>query len=168
MHCRIALPVLCSMIFSATAFAAVFSIANGPTPLVSLTVGSSGTTIDRVSFNVSSGQLGNKQAITGSPTIAIAVSNRAAPPRSRPATLSADSSLPLKNGSHQLLFSTISWTAQDNDIPAGSFNDSANQTLLIFDNSSLITDVHQFTYKNTDVLEAGTYTGRVTYTLTMP
>jgi hypothetical protein len=148
--------------------AAVFRIGNGPTPRVSLSVGSTGATIDQVSFSVTSGQLGNNQPITGSTPIRIIVSNRAAPAGTRPATLTADSSIPLKNGNSELPFNTIRWTAQDNDIPSGAFNGSNNQTLLTFINSRLITDVHQFEYANSVVLEAGVYTGRVTYTLTMP
>ena len=79
-----------------------------------------------------------------------------------------DSATPLRNGTGELRFSTISWTSRNNRIPAGSFDDSSNQTLLTFDNSTRIGDVLQFRYANSTVLEAGVYSGRVTYTLTMP
>lgn len=165
---RLALTAVCALVASATLQAAVFKIGNGPTPMVSLSVGSAGATIDQVSFNVTSGQLGNNQPIAGSTPIQIIVLNRAAPPGTRPATLTADSSVSLRNGNSELLFNTIRWTAQDNDIPSGTFNGSNNQALLTFTNSRLITDVHRFEYANSVVLEAGIYTGRVTYTLTMP
>ena len=46
--------------------------------------------------------------------------------------------------------------------------DCYNQFLLSFPNSFLVLDYHRFIYDNTSILEAGRYTGRVTYTLSMP
>jgi len=82
--------------------------------------------------------------------------------------LTVDSSIPLTNGAATLPFTEISWTSRDGDVPAGRYDGSNNQFLLSFPNSFLIRDSHRFSYENTSILEAGTYTGRVTYTLSMP
>jgi hypothetical protein len=165
---RLVLPAVCLLIVAGGLRAASFRVQNGPTPSVSLTVGSSGAAIDQVSFQVGSGQLGNGQPVTGSPAIRITVTNRAVPPFSRTATLTMDSSTPLRNGTSELRFSTISWTSRSNRIPAGKFDDSSDQTLLTTDNPRNTGDVLQFRYANSSMLEAGVYSGRVTYTLTMP
>lgn len=145
-----------------------FRIINAPPASLLLSIGSGGPRIDRVTFNVQAAELGNGVPIRGNPPIRIVVANRATPGGSRVAVLTADSSLPLQNGSHTVPLSVISWTSQDGDIPAGRYDGSSSQFLLSFDNSQLISEQHRFFYDNADVLEAGTYTGRVTYTLTMP
>jgi hypothetical protein len=145
-----------------------FRVINAPPAMLLLSIGSSGSRIDRVSFNVKAAELGNGIAIRGNPPIRIVVANRATPGGSRIAMLTADSSTPLQNGNHTVPLSVISWTSQDGDIPAGRYDDSSNQFLLSFPNSQQISDQHRFFYDNADILEAGTYTGRVTYTLTMP
>lgn len=145
-----------------------FRVINAPPAMLLLSIGSGGPRIDRVSFNVQASELGNGIPIRGNPPIHIVVANRATPGGSRVAVLTADSSIPLQNGNHTVPLSVISWTSQDDDIPAGRYDDSSNQFLLSFSNSQLISDQHRFFYDNADILEAGTYTGRVTYTLTMP
>jgi hypothetical protein len=145
-----------------------FRIVNAPPAMLLLSIGSGGSRIDRVSFNVQAADLGTGIPIRGNPPIRIVVANRATPGGSRVAVLTADSSAPLQNGNFAVPFSVIHWTSQDNDIPSGRYNDSSNQFLLSFDNSRQISDQLRFFYDNTGILEAGTYTGRITYTLTMP
>jgi len=70
-------------------------------------------------------------------------------------------------------FSQISWTVSapgsgaPNVIPAGTFN-GATQTLATIPANTYIENCHSFTYANSAVRAAGTYTGQVTYTLTSP
>ena len=147
---------------------AVFSVRNRPPAEIQLTIGSGGSHISEVKFNVKAGELGNGSPIRGNPPIRIVVANRATPNYSRTAVLTVDSSIPLTNGAATLPFTEISWTSRDGDVPAGRFDGTSNQFLLSFPNSFLIRDSHRFSYENTSILEAGTYTGRVTYTLSMP
>lgn len=152
----------------ASAQAVRFRVINAPPAMLLLSIGSSGSRIDRVSFRVQSRELGNGVAIRGNPPVQIVVANRATPADSRLAVLTADSSIPLRNGNHTVPLTVISWTARDGDIPGGRFDGSSSQYLMSFRNSQQFSDQHEFFYDNTGVLEAGTYNGRVTYTLTMP
>ena len=147
---------------------AVFSVRNRPPAEIQLTIGSGGSHISVVRFNVSAGQLGNGTPIRGNPPVRVVLANRATPNFSRTAVLTVDSSTPMTNGSAILPFTTISWTSRDGDVPAGRYDGSSNQFIVSFPNSFLIRDSHRFSYDNTSILEAGTYTGRVTYTLSMP
>jgi hypothetical protein len=52
-------------------------------------------------------------------------------------------------------------------IPAGSFN-GATQTLTTIPANTYIENCHSFSYANSEVRAAGTYNGRVTYTLSSP
>jgi hypothetical protein len=52
-------------------------------------------------------------------------------------------------------------------IPAGSFN-GATQTLTAVRANTYIENCHSFSYANSALRAAGTYNGRVTYTLTSP
>ena len=163
---------ICVLAFAAVVLPAhgvTISIGNGA-PQLRLTVGSGGGTIDVVSFNIAAASIGNGVAIVGAPTITIVARARATLANSRTATLTADSSSMLRNAASggQLSFSAISWTASDSDIPSGSFAGMAGQVLATFLNSRQVTTTHTFRYANTQILDAGTYTGRITYTLTMP
>ena len=106
--------------------------------------------------------------VGGNPPVHIIVANRATPANSRTAVLTADSSVPLLNDSHSVPLTVISWTSSDGEIPSGRYDGSGSQFLLSFTNSQQIRDKLEFFYDNTDILKAGTYEGRVTYTLTMP
>jgi hypothetical protein len=70
-------------------------------------------------------------------------------------------------------FSQISWTVSapgstnPNVIPAGTFN-GATQTLATIPANTYIENCHTFSYANSAIRAAGTYNGRVTYTLTSP
>jgi len=147
---------------------AKFKISNKPAPGVMLSIGPGGARIGEVAFRIKSRDLGNGVALRGKPDMKITVANRATPSNSRVAVLSVDSSIPLRNGSHTAPFTSISWVARDNNIPSGRYDGSSNQFLFSFANSQQVDDKHRFFYDNTGILEVGTYTGRVTYTLTMP
>jgi hypothetical protein len=148
--------------------AAKFKINNRPPPGVMLSIGPSSAKIGKVAFKIKARDLGNGVALRGKPDMKITVANRAVPGNSRVAVLTVDSSIPLRNGSHTTPFTSISWVARDENIPSGRYDGSANQFLFSFANSQEIKDKHRFFYDNVGILEVGTYTGRVTYTLTMP
>ncbi|MGI9333566.1 MAG: hypothetical protein ACR2RL_10465 [Gammaproteobacteria bacterium] len=138
-----------------------------PPPAVLIAVGSFGPTVDQVTFNVPVGSIGNGVPVVGTPSIQVLAAARAAPANSRVVGLVADSRVPLSNGTNTIPFSAIDWTASDSDIPSGTFNGNI-QLLALFFNSRIVRSTHTFRYSNTQVLDAGTYTGRVTYTLIMP
>ena len=84
-------------------------------------------------------------------------------------TISVDSSIPLSSGSHTIPFTDISWTAQDGDIPSGSFTGDPAQVILGPTRTLWqVRDWHTFYYNNVRVVPSGTYTGRVTYTAAIP
>lgn len=80
-------------------------------------------------------------------------------------------------------FNTISWTSYEPigggaftaGIPSGSFNGAANQVLFSHTippvagiDSMLAANVLIFSYSNATIYPSGIYTGRVTYTITVP
>jgi hypothetical protein len=78
----------------------------------------------------------------------------------------------LSNGIDTLPFSEISWTstALGNaaaDIPAGTFN-GATLFLRNITSNTYVENCHTFSYANSAVRAAGTYTGRATYTMSSP
>ena len=86
--------------------------------------------------------------------------------------LSVTSPATLTSGTTTIPFSQISWTSTANgnttpDIPAGSFN-GGTLTLRNIAAGNWVENCHTFAYANTTVVAAGTYTGRVTYTLSLP
>ena len=150
--------------------AVTFIVRGSPTPVVVIIVDDAVGSIagvDRVRFSVPPGNVGDGTPVIGSPRIRLILMARARPANSRLATVTADSSTPLSNGTSTIPFSEISWTASDADVPSGVFNDGI-QTLTTFLNSRLIFSFHTFQYANSSVLQPGTYRGRVTYTITMP
>ena len=169
-HFRLACTLFMAAIscFTMPAQAAKFKINKPPTPGVMLSIGPGGAKIGEVSFKIKARDLGSGAPIRGKPDINIRIANRATPNNSRVAILTVDSSIPLQNAAHTTPFTSISWTARDNNIPAGRYDGSSSQFLFSFSNSQEISDRHRFFYDNTGILEVGTYTGRVTYTLTMP
>jgi hypothetical protein len=165
---------LCILLFTtatcctAPAQAAKFKVNNKPPPGVMLQIGKGGAKIDEVAFKIRARDLGTGVPIRGKPDIKITVANRAAPSNSRVAVLTVDSSIPMSNGAHNTPFTSISWVAKDGNIPSGRYDGSSSQFLFSFPNSQEVKDKHRFFYDNIGILEVGTYTGRVTYTLTMP
>lgn len=78
----------------------------------------------------------------------------------------------LTSGTDVIPFTQIRWTSTANgnaaaDIPAGAFT-GATQTLVNVGSNRWVENCLTFTYANTAVVPAGTYNGRVTYTLTAP
>lgn len=90
------------------------------------------------------------------------------------ATLTVTSPANLTNAAGDTIpFSQISWTVSapgspvPGVIPAGTFN-GGTQTLATVPANTFIENCHTFTYANSAIRAAGTYNGRVTYTLTSP
>ena len=90
------------------------------------------------------------------------------------ATLRVTSPANLVNAAGDTIpFTDISWTVSapgsgvPSVIPAGAFN-GATQTLTTVPANRYIENCHSFSYANSAVRAAGTYTGQVTYTLTSP
>ncbi len=83
--------------------------------------------------------------------------------------ISVDSSIPLSNGGYTIPFTDISWTAQHGDIPSGVFQGIPGQVVAGPTRAFYrLRDWHTFSYNNTRVLPAGIYSGRVTYTVSIP
>ena len=77
-------------------------------------------------------------------------------------------------GGQTIPFSQISWTSSGNGdtgaqpFPAGTFVAGGTQTLGTINRNQWAESCHTFRYANTAVFASGTYTGRVTYTLSAP
>jgi hypothetical protein len=77
---------------------------------------------------------------------------------------------------HTIPFSQISWTSTGNGdsgaaqpVPAGSFDAAAGpQTLATFNRNTWRESCLRFSYANGQIVGAGTYEARVTYTLSVP
>lgn len=88
--------------------------------------------------------------------------------------LTATVTQPLTNAAGDTIpFSQIRWTSSGNGdtgaqpFPAGSFT-GGTQTLASFPVNTWRESCHAFSYANSSVVAAGTYNGRVTYTLSVP
>jgi hypothetical protein len=94
---------------------------------------------------------------------------------SNTATLVANVPASLTNATGQTIpFSQISWTSSGNrtngaePFPAGSFPAGGTLTVGSFRRNRWAESCHSFSYLNSAARPAGTYTGRVTYTLSVP
>ncbi len=88
-------------------------------------------------------------------------------------TLSVTSPASLTNGGLIIAFSQISWVSGGNGdavptIPSGTFVGGTTQTIYTSPQNRWFESCLAFNYANSAVVAAGTYTGRVTYTLTSP
>jgi hypothetical protein len=90
------------------------------------------------------------------------------------ATVTATSPANLTNaGGNTIPFTQISWTSSGNSdtgaqpFPAGTFV-GGTQTIGTINRNQWAESCHTFSYANTNFVAAGTYTGRVTYTLSAP
>lgn len=89
------------------------------------------------------------------------------------ATLSVSTPLNLTNANGDTIpFNRIAWTSTGNSdstptIPSGAFTGSA-QTLLSVTRNTWFESCLAFSYLNTQLVPAGTFTGRATFTLTAP
>lgn len=182
------IPLLAACLLVAGADAATIVIGNGPGRLI-VQIGTSGGTVNEVDFSVPGASVGSGTAVTSSAivpasptcpanTVLIDVQARSQRNRQRVATLSADSSIPLSSGTSTIPFTQVSWTTSTpggsaclnapTTIPSGTFTGSAGQPLISFTTSRRACACAQFTYLNQSIVSAGTYTGRVKYTLAMP
>jgi hypothetical protein len=129
--------------------------------------------ITTVTHNVPATNVGDGTPVAGSPnSILIEASARRAGFWAALFTnfiVSVDSSIPLSNGTDTIPFTNISWTAQDEDIPSGQFTGTPAQIILNPTRAIWrVSDRHTFFYNNTQIVPSGTYTGRVTYTVSVP
>jgi hypothetical protein len=88
------------------------------------------------------------------------------------ATLTVTAPASLTSGSSTIPFSQISWTSGANgdstaDIAAGTFSGSS-VTLASLANNTWVEDCMTFTYANSSIAAAGTFTGEAVYTLSQP
>ncbi|SDD64207.1 hypothetical protein SAMN05444679_112108 [Variovorax sp. CF079] len=153
------------------------------------------TTVNSVSVTVPAGQLGSgtAQAMTTDSTVTIspwdgfAFCNSPAttgqvyvggfyrmPGSSNAgaATLSVTTPASLTDGGNTIPFNSIAWTSSGNGdtgttIPSATFAGGA-QTLLSVTRNTWFESCLAFRYLNTQLVPAGTFTGRATYTLTAP
>ena len=165
---------------------------------VIMRVGSANTTVNTVTFNVLNANVSpSPTAVTGTPGngapgttpaggVDIVVTTRYPDPgaggRQVTLTVSSPAALTCVGGSGcgatVIPFSTISWTSYNHDptyptfdIQDGTFSGSANQPLTNFTvtgASITMANVLIFSYNNTTLYPSGQYTGRVTYTASIP
>ena len=88
------------------------------------------------------------------------------------ATVQITSPISLTSGTDIIPFNRISWTSTANgnataDIPAGTFA-GGTQFLVNIGSNTWLENCHIFSYANSAVVPAGTFTGRVVYTMTAP
>jgi hypothetical protein len=127
--------------------------------------------VDEVLFTLPPGvQSGDGTPLVGTPVMPILFLGYSGSNRAN-YRVTMNSAAGLVNGSgDQIPFSDFTWTTQDGDIPAGQFNDSANQLLQQYNfngnRARGVVDYLTFSYANTVVRPGGTYTGRVVYTIT--
>lgn len=149
------------------------------------------TTINRVSVTVPAASLGaGTVAMTTDSTVAASAYDGyifcsvpsqvyvggffRTPGASSNATLTATAPSALVNASGDTIpFNTVSWISGGNGdatatIPSGTFVGGAPQTLLSVTRNTWFESCLQFNYANAQVVPAGTFTGRVSYTLTAP
>lgn len=140
-------------------------------PYVYLEIGTGGAIVDRISFRAAA--LPRSGPVRGESTGMYPVPVRGDGLLAAPgtATLSVNSVTPLQDGlGNRIPFSEIFWTGSG-DIPSGKFANSAHQ--IIFQQAAhrgrlKINGTMAFFYSNQRYYPAGTYTGRVIYTLTAP
>ncbi len=87
-------------------------------------------------------------------------------------TVTAPSTL-VSGAGNTIAFNTISWISGGNadtsaTIPSGTFVGGATQTLLSVARNTWFESCLQFNYANAQLVPAGTFNGRVSYTLTAP
>jgi hypothetical protein len=161
------------LLWSVTAEAAIkFNLKNLAEPKISIRVGKKGEgSINVVRFSIDASQLGSGNAIVSSKTIRIELVIQATGANPLTGFLTVDSfSDPLTNtaSTSTIPFTEISWTAQDGDIPSGTFMGTTDQPIVSFQSSTRYRDFHRFSYANTLAIESGIYRGGVTYTWAVP
>jgi hypothetical protein len=131
-----------------------------------LRIGTSGGAIDVVSFTVT--QLPGSGPIPGVSSGQNPVPVRAtSSPGNATKLLTADSSVPLDDGAGDTIpFTQIRWTGAGG-VPSGTFTGSPSQQ-IVWTTHQLNNGTMSFWYANTIYVASGTYTARVTYTLSSP
>lgn len=189
-HCsRLRVAVLVSALWlAAPASAAPVIIIPPGERGIGIAVGSAGGTIDLVSFSVPTAQIGNGVPITGDKTIYLEVGT--ALPNNTPVLLTADTVLPLADGIDNIPFSqitllgsfgtaTVGGSCTSSQPGLGNFGPitlggGAGQIIYSFPVNAFngqrdsACSVLSFTYANTQNVAAGTYSGRVRFTVTAP
>ena len=160
------------MLLSSVALAEIIKIGFGPPAEVRIRIGAE-TGITTVSHDVPLSMTGDGTPISGVPAgVIIEVSARRATAREMNHTsyvLTVDSSVPLSSGLGTIPFTEISWTSQDGDIPGGRFDGTSSQVILSPAKAKyLVRDFLTFIYDNDLPVTAGTYTGTVTFTVSIP
>ena len=155
--------------YSKIAEAVVFTLKDAAPPEILIPVGGGGKSIHTVTFDVPLANAGDGTPVTGSRRIWIRLEIRSTAATHLTGFLTVDSSTPLDNGAGGTIpVSDISWTAEDGDIPSGTYTGTSNQLLASFTSSVRVRDRLSFSFANTSLYDAGTYTGQVTYTWSAP
>ncbi len=176
-----ALAVLCIYWLPATLVEAGTTLfANGPNEIY-VGAGYSNPTIDTVQFNVPGANVGDGVPVAGSengvPGQNSLIDARARAPgtASKTAFWVVDSSVPLvcstpaTCGSTSIPLSKIRWTTPaGSEISSGQFTGASNQALYQFQTSRYVFTYQTFFFANDEVYPAGSYSGRVIYTVSMP
>lgn len=135
---------------------------------VSLRVGSPSTTIDMLTFTVPDANLGDGSdiAATGG-DVSGSVLTAQVRSNAGDVSLDANSAGALTNGTQSIPWSEILATSSAASLPAPAI-DGATETISAPVNGVVVENAEwTFAYSNTNVVAAGTYDGRVTYTATV-
>jgi opacity protein-like surface antigen len=159
---------------------------SGGTPANNATVNTVSVTVPAASLGTGAQPMTTNSAVTTSPYDGYAFCPITTPARSvyiggyyrtpgtgANATLTVTVPATLASGANSLPFNTISWVSIGNGdntpaFPSGTFVGGATTTLLSVTRNTWFETCMQFSYANSAIFPAGTYTNRVTYTLTSP
>lgn len=133
---------------------------------VSLRVGTPATTIDNVIFDVAEASIGNGTDVsaTSGGDVGPGVLTARVLSNGGNVSLDANSNGPLTNGTQTIAWSEILANSSSVSLPAPAI-DGATQSLTAAANGVVNEQADwTFSYSNTDIVAAGSYTGRVTYT----
>jgi hypothetical protein len=149
--------------------AAMIFVINPPPSEVGLQVGGGGAAVTTVAFAITAANAGTGAPIAGVPAnVNVAAWARETGCAVKNATLTVTTPANLVSGVDNIPFNTISWTATDADIAAGTYASPGTVTLATFTNCRLVFNRHTFSFANVQVYPAGTYNGTATYTVAMP
>lgn len=133
--------------------------------------GGSPSQVDEVVFTFpASVQAGDGTPLQGLPVIPVAFMGYSGNNRANySVTINSSAGLTNESGD-RMPFSEFSWVTRDGDIPSGQFDDSANQLLQQYNfrgrRQRGVIDFLTFSYANARLYPAGTYTGRLVFTVT--
>jgi hypothetical protein len=151
---------------------------------IRIRVGSDAAGVDTVNFGSIDGtKVGNGQSVAGQGGSGVDLWVSAWTPGDgdRVVTVTANSAMGLSCtsssscGTTTIPFDTVSWTVGSaatanggGDVQPGKFNMSSAQPIARFASARQLKSTLFFRYANSTVYPAGTYTGRVTFTASMP